>query len=239
MIIVALLYRQNRLKQKSNEVITQKNDELQELLIEKEWLVKEIHHRVKNNLQVIMSLLDSQAQYINNEAALHAVHDNLRRVHAMALIHQKLYLTDNISSIDMPVYINELLLYARDSFDDGERVKIEQSVASLELDVSQAIPLGLIINECVVNAIKYAFPGGRKGIVRVELYLDENSYIELHISDNGIGLPPELDPKAHRSLGLDLMQGLTQQLNGTFHMENNNGLHIKIRFPFLTFQFAE
>lgn len=238
MIIAVLLYRQNRLKQRSNQVITGKNEQLQQLLADKEWLLKEIHHRVKNNLQIIMSLLDSQSEYINNDAALAAIEDNLRRVHAMALIHQKLYQSDDISSISMPEYINELVMYARESFDTGNRIRFEQIIEPIDLDVSQAIPMGLIINESIVNALKYAFPDGRGGIVRIHFYRDGPDYLILKISDNGAGLPAGFNTRAHTSLGFDLMQGLAKQLNGSFSSENNNGLHITIRFIVLSNHFS-
>jgi two-component sensor histidine kinase len=238
LVIAVLLYRQNRLKQRSNQVITGKNEELQQLLADKEWLLREIHHRVKNNLQIIMSLLDSQSEYINNDAALAAIEDNLRRVHAMALIHQKLYQSDDISSISMPEYINELVNYARDSFDTGNRICFEQAIESLDLDVSQVIPMGLIINESIVNAIKYAFPNGRKGIVRIDFYQEGSDHLVLKIADNGAGLPAGFNIKGHTSLGLDLMQGLAKQLNGSFSVENNNGLHITIRFIVLKDHFS-
>jgi two-component system, sensor histidine kinase PdtaS len=219
-------------------VITGKNEQLQQLLADKEWLLKEVHHRVKNNLQIIMSLLDSQSEYINNDAALAAIEDNMRRVHAMALIHQKLYQSDDIATIYMPEYIHELVLYAHDSFDTEDRIKFQQAIEPLDLDVSQAIPIGLIINECIVNAIKYAFPNGRKGTVRINFYQDGADHLVLNISDNGTGLPAGFIVKAHTSLGLDLMQGLARQLNGSFHYENNNGLHIAIRFPVLNSYFS-
>ncbi|SDG91817.1 sensor histidine kinase [Chitinophaga filiformis] len=230
LIIAALLYRQSRLRKKNNEVIVAKNEQLQQLLADKEWLLKEIHHRVKNNLQIIMSLLDSQSEYINNDAALAAIEDNMRRVHAMALIHQKLYQSEDIATIAMPGYINELVNYARESFDTNNRIVFEQKIEPLNLDVSQTVPLGLIINESIVNAIKYAFPHGRKGVVRIHFYRDGTRHLVLKIADNGTGLPPGFDTKAHTSLGFDLMQGLTKQLNGSFLFESNNGLHITIRF---------
>lgn len=238
LIIAGLLYRQNRLKQRSNQVITGKNEQLQQLLSDKEWLLREIHHRVKNNLQIVLSLLDSQSEYINNDAALAAIEDNMRRVHAMALIHQKLYQSDDISTISMPEYVHELVSYAHDSFDTGNRIRFEQTIEPLDLDVSQAIPLGLIINEVIVNAIKYAFPDGRKGMVRINFYQDGPGHLVLKISDNGVGLPAGLNTKASTSLGLDLMKGLARQLNGSFGFENNNGLHITIRFTVLRNHFS-
>ncbi len=229
-IIAGLLYRQNRLKQKSNGIITRKNDQLQDLLDDKEWLLREIHHRVKNNLQIVMSLLNSQSVYIDNDAALTAIRDSQRRMHTMALIHQKLYQSENNSSISMPEYVNELVNYVHDSLESGQRIIFKQTVEPLDLDVSQAIPLGLIINEGIVNAIKYAFPDRQNGVVNISLQHDDADHLTLKISDNGIGLPADLDIKGHNSLGLDLMQGLTKQLNGSFTIESNKGLHITVRF---------
>ncbi|HEY8956602.1 sensor histidine kinase [Chitinophaga sp.] len=235
-IIAVLLYRQNRLKQKSNKIITEKNNQLEDLLADKEWLLKEIHHRVKNNLQIIMSLLDSQSRYIENNAALTAINDSQRRVQAISLIHQKLYQSENTSSIDMPHYIDELVSYLQDSFDTGNRTVIEQDIDPLKLDVAKAIPLGLIINEGVVNAIKYAFPSPQKGVVKISLKYSDPDHLLLNISDNGIGLPPDIDVSKRGSLGFSLMRGLTRQLDGDFNIESNKGLHISIRFSALNNQ---
>ena len=235
-IIAGLLYRQNRLKQKSNKIITHKNEQLQDLVADKEWLLKEIHHRVKNNLQVIMSLLDSQSRYIDNDAALTAINDSQRRVQAISLIHQKLYQSENTSSIDMPHYIDELVNYLQDSFDTGSRTVIEQDIEPLKLDVVKAIPLGLIINEGIVNAIKYAFPGQQNGIVRVSLKYSGPDQLVLNISDNGTGLPSDVKVSKRGSLGFSLMRGLTRQLDGTLNIESNKGLHISVRFSALNNQ---
>lgn len=229
-IIAGLLYRQSRLRRKSNTIITRKNEQLQDLLADKEWLLREIHHRVKNNLQIVMSLLNSQSVYIDNANALAAIRDSQRRMHAMALIHQKLYQSENNSSISMPGYINDLVNYVHDGLDREQNISFEQTIGPLDLDVSQAIPLGLIINESIVNAIKYAFPDGRKGIVSISLQHEGADHLLLKISDNGIGLPAGLDIKGHNSLGLDLMQGLTKQLNGHFNIESDKGLHVTVRF---------
>jgi two-component sensor histidine kinase len=229
-IIAGLLYWQNRLKQKNNKIITHKNDQLQKLLTDREWLLKEIHHRVKNNLQIVMSLLNSQAIYINNDAAFTAIQDSKRRVYAMSLIHQKLYQSDNIASIAMPEYINELVNHVQDSLDTRSRIVFEQDIEPLDLDVSQAIPLGLIINESIVNAIKYAFPHDREGMVHISLQHDGADHLLLKISDNGVGLPADLDIMENNSLGLDLVRGLAKQLKGRFNITSNNGLHITISF---------
>jgi len=238
-IIAGLLYRQNRLKQRNNTIVTNKNEQLQGLLTDKEWLLKEIHHRVKNNLQIVMSLLHSQSVYINNDEALTAIEDSRRRVYAISLIHQKLYQSENISAIAMPAYINELVNHIQDSFDAGNHIIFNQDICLLNLDVSQAIPLGLIINECLVNAIKYAFPGGRKGVVNISLQHDGDDYLTLVIADNGVGLPKGLDVMEHNSLGLDLVRGLARQLNGSVSIVSRNGLQVATRFPVMSKHFFD
>jgi len=228
LIIAGLLYRQNRLKQRNNNMITHKNQQLQHLLTDKDWLLKEIHHRVKNNLQIVMSLLNSQSVYIDNDAALTAIQDSQHRVHAMSLIHQKLYNSENVSSINMSVYIRELVSYLKDSFDAGKHIHFELDIESLEMDVSQAVPLGLILNEAITNSIKYAFPGDRSGLIIVSLLNTGGTHYLLTVSDNGIGMPADIHKTG--SLGMSLMKGLSEELGGNFSIENNNGTTLKISF---------
>ncbi|AYL99646.1 sensor histidine kinase [Mucilaginibacter celer] len=247
-IIIGLLFNRYRIKQKNNlqleanqKELDQKNAYLEtlnteqdKLLKEKEWLLKEVHHRVKNNLQMVTSLLYSQSVYLEDNAAKVAVNDSLRRMQAMALIHQKLYQDQNTTTIAMPEYINDLVQYLHESFDAGNRISFEQQIEALDLDVSQAIPLGLIVTESIVNAMKYAFLNEEDGTVSIILQHDSPDYLVLKISDNGIGLPPGFDTMEHNSLGLDLMQGLARQLKGYFNIETDNGVHITVRFLALT-----
>ena len=247
-VIILLLFNRYRIKQKNNrqleinqKELDQKNAYLEtlnieqdKLLKEKEWLIKEVHHRVKNNLQMVTSLLYSQSVYLEDEAAKVAVNDSLRRMQAMALIHQKLYQDENSTTIAMPEYINDLVRYLRESFDAGNRIDFEQEIETIDLDVSQAIPLSLIVTESIVNAIKYAFLNGQKGVITIALQHDGPEYLVLKISDNGIGLPAGFDTIEHSSLGLDLMQGLARQLNGDFNIETDNGVHITVRFMALS-----
>ncbi len=230
-LLAALLYRQYKQKLKANRLITNKNGQLQHFLDEKEWLLKEIHHRVKNNLQIVMSLLNSQSAFIDNETALAAIHDSKHRVHAMSLIHQKLYGTANVSSIDMSIYIRELSTYLADSFGTRQRIRFEYDIEPIILDVSQAVPLGLILNEAITNSIKYAFPGNNDGIISISLSDTGNEHYQLQISDNGIGILPRISNKKPGSLGMSLIEGLTEDLEGNFLIENNNGTTIKISFP--------
>ncbi|MBB4804594.1 two-component sensor histidine kinase [Flavobacterium nitrogenifigens] len=236
-LFLALLYNSFRLKKKKNEEleiqrqqINEQNELNKKMLIEKEWLLKEIHHRVKNNLQIVISLLNTQSAYLDNEDALMAIQNSQHRMHAMSLIHQKLYQSDNLANIDMSWYVYELINYMKECFDTDRNINFVLEVEKTYLDVAQAVPLGLIINEAVNNAIKYAFPENQKGKVIIVLKnIGENNY-ELQIADNGVGLPEDFENTERDSLGMNLMMGLSDQIDGTFEMKNDNGLKIKITF---------
>jgi two-component sensor histidine kinase/tetratricopeptide (TPR) repeat protein len=228
-VIVGLLYNQYRVKQRNNRAISSKNEVLEHLLEEKEWLLKEVHHRVKNNLQIVLSLLESQSAYLQDDA-LAAIHDSQHRVQAMSLIHQKLYQSDNITTIDMDVYIPELVQYLQESFNIRKRIAFRLDIAPVQLDVAQAIPLGLILNEAITNAIKHAFTGMESGIVRVSLkQLNDDDFV-LSIMDNGTGLPAGYENKRKGSLGMSLMKGLSGDFDAQYSIESNGGTHITVAF---------
>jgi two-component sensor histidine kinase len=228
LIIAVLLYRQNRLKNKNNQVITHKNELLQHLLTEKEWLLKEVHHRVKNNLHTVICLLESQAAYLENDA-LKAIENSQHRIYAMSLIHQKLYQSDDIKTIDMAKYIPELVKYLEDSFDISDQIQFRLSIDPVSLNISHAIPLGLIINEAVSNSIKYAFPGKRKGAISISM-VDDGAQITLVVADNGIGMPLNTNETESNSLGLELMKGLSMDIEGDISFDVKNGTRITIIF---------
>ncbi len=236
-LFLALLYNRFRLKKKKNEELEIKRQQINEqnelnkkMLIEKEWLLKEIHHRVKNNLQIVISLLNTQSAYLENEDALKAIQNSQHRMYAMSLIHQKLYQSDNLSNIDMSWYIHELIDYMKQSFDTEEKINFILDTEKVCLDVAQAVPLGLIINEAVNNAIKYAFPLDRKGNVIISLKNIKEKKYQLQVADNGVGLPENFEDSERDSLGMNLMMGLSDQIDGTFEMENDNGVKITITF---------
>jgi two-component sensor histidine kinase len=240
-LFVVLLYNRSRLKQKTNnalqrkqEKINEQNDDLKKLLNEKEWLLKEIHHRVKNNLQIVISLLNTQSAYLENKDALTAIQNSQHRMYSMSLIHQKLYQSDNLASIDMSWYIHELVNYLKECFGTADKkINYNLDTQPIEFNVTYAVPLGLILNEAISNAIKYAFTGKEKGNINIVLQKDadnsDDSY-QLIIADNGTGLPQGFELIERESLGMDLMIGLTDQLDGTLELQNNNGLTIIITF---------
>jgi two-component sensor histidine kinase len=238
LFILALTYNRSRLKQRSNLQLQQKQEEinhqnelLKKLLVEKEWLLKEIHHRVKNNLQIVISLLNSQSIYLDNQDAIDAIRNSQHRMHAMSLIHQKLYQTDNLATIDMSWYIKELVAYMRESFPTETSITFQLQIAPLELDVAQAVPLGLILNEAVSNAIKYAFKDRQQGIISITLVTRDDSHSELCIFDNGNGLPQQWNLEETTTLGMSLMRGLSEQLDGTFEVKSRQGTIIRVVFP--------
>ncbi|HVY75762.1 MAG TPA: histidine kinase dimerization/phosphoacceptor domain -containing protein [Puia sp.] len=231
-IIIGLLYRQYRHKQKNNRIILQKNEQLQHFLNEKEWLVKEIHHRVKNNFHIVASLLEIQSSYLKNQEAISAIQESQHRIYAMSIIHQKLYQSDTLSIIYMPDYIYELVEYLRDSYSIRENVSFSLQIENIELNHGTAITLGLILNEAITNAIKYAFAGTKEGKISIALTHISDLQLLLSITDNGRGLPIDFESKIGTSMGMELLQGLTDDLGGSLIIETKNGTYIKVIFGY-------
>ncbi len=239
-LLIFLRYRNNRIKNlqlnKQKEEIDKQNVNLQKLndtqtslLNEKEWLLREIHHRVKNNLQVINSLLVSQAAFLKDKTAINAMKESQHRVQAMALIHQKLYNSENHSSIYMPQYVGELVEYLKDSFNIKQKVFFQLDIEPLWLDVTKVVPLGLILNEIITNAFKYAFPHTQEDKISINLK-SEGDKIILIVTDNGHGLPENYNPSKRDSFGMILMQGMAEDLEGNFTIENHHGTKITVVF---------
>jgi two-component sensor histidine kinase len=227
-LVSALFYRNYKLKQAANNSITHKNELLQHLLTEKEWLLKEVHHRVKNNLHTVICLLESQSRYLENDA-LKAIENSQHRIYAMSLIHQKLYQSDDIKTINMAEYITELVKSLEEGFDSMGQIQFKLTVDPVNLNISYAIPLGLIINEAVTNSIKYAFPDSIKGEISISM-LNYGDHIILELADNGIGMP-QIDADAEpASLGLRLMKGLSEDIDAYISFEINNGTRICVKF---------
>ncbi|MCD9016709.1 sensor histidine kinase [Parachryseolinea silvisoli] len=236
--------RGNALLQEKQNEINQKNESLQNILLEKEnllgqqrvlleekeWLLKENHHRVKNNLQIVMSLLNSQAAYLQDEQALSAIQNSQHRVYAISLIHQRLYKSNHVATIEMSSYLREIVDYLTECFNEPQKARFDLDIAPFELDVSVAVPLGLIINEAITNCLKYAFPDGRTGIVTIKLCHTVEKKYQLTIADNGVGVGQGVDNIGKHSLGMSLMNGLAKQLGGELQIENRNGLSVNVVF---------
>lgn len=200
------------------------------LLGEKEWLLKEIHHRVKNSMQIAMSLLNTQSFYLENEKAVEAIRQSRNRMYAMSLIHQRLYQSDNLELIHMNRYIPELIRYIEDNLAEDRHLRFTLQVDPVRLDVVQAVPIGLIINEAVTNSIKYAFPDRSDGAIAIKLqYLGDNDIL-LEVADDGIGLREDFDITRVRSMGMELIGTLNLQLEGRMTIQNKGGTVISIVF---------
>jgi PAS domain S-box-containing protein len=201
-------------------------------LREKELLLKEVHHRVKNNLQVISSLLNLQAQHLPDPAQRKIFTDSQSRVQSIALVHEKLYQSKDLANIDCEQYVQTLvdgLFHSQNHAERGIRHSIE--VGGAHLPVDAAIPCGLIINELVTNALKHAFPRGRTGRVRVSLQPGDDDSMELIVEDDGRGLPDDIDPRHTTSLGLDLVFTFAEQLDAKVEIERSHGTAFRFRFP--------
>jgi len=203
--------------------IKAKNKIISQGLQEKEILLKEIHHRVKNNLQFISALLGLQTDHVSDPTALEALQEGQDRVQSMALIHQNLYQKDTLTSVDMKEYFIKLTEGLFDSYNiRNEEISLELDIEDINLDVDSVIPIGLIVNELVSNSLKYAFVDMDKGDIKVELK-EVNEKLLLKVSDSGKGMKDEVKTKLGESLGYKLVNALTQQLQGTLHIENNPG----------------
>ncbi|MBS1662567.1 MAG: sensor histidine kinase [Bacteroidetes bacterium] len=200
---------------------------------EKEWLLQEVHHRVKNHLQLVISLLNMQRGYIRNESALDAFGDIGSRIHAISLIHERLYREEsNLTTIDMREYITELV----GSIESGDfvagSVGYMLDLDPIDLDVSQSTPVGLILNEALTNALKHAFPLEPRTFPQIHILLREKpeNTILLSVADNGVGLPSGFDWATNASMGLQLIKTLSDQLDGELQMENQPGLMLTLKF---------
>ena len=217
------------------ELIISRN-QLQEALDEKEMILKEIHHRVKNNLMIISNLLELQSYYIKDKADLNVFKDSKTRADSMALIHEKLYKSTDLKSIDFEEYIHSLALCIFDTYNIApNRIKLVINVEDIMLDINTAIPLGLIINELLTNSLKYAFPEDKNGIITI-IFSKTDDIFTLIIKDDGIGLKPSIDFKKTESLGLELVNNLTRQIDGNVELDNDNGTEFRISFKELEYK---
>jgi two-component sensor histidine kinase len=207
------------------------DENLKASLKEKEALLKEVHHRVKNNLQLISSLLNLQAARVSDLAVSEQFAESRNRVRSMALVHENLYRAGNFARVAMRSHIQNLCAHLVRAYGmHSRRVDLVTEVDDLELGLDRAISAGLIINELVSNALKHAFPGGRPGCVRVELKVLDERQCVLTVKDDGIGLPSDFDMGDADSLGLQLAHDLTRQLHGAISVGRDNGTAFSIVF---------
>lgn len=220
-----------RNKVKSGELLSEKNKIITKALKEKDILLKEIHHRVKNNLQMISALLYLQGKSIDDETAKDAIKESENRVQSMAMIHQKLYQDENLLGVDVKDYLDRLFDHLFDSYNiDGQRITLKKSITLSNLDIDTIIPLALIVNELVSNALKYAFKDGRTGEISVVLE-EENDMVTLKVEDNGIGLPKGFDKEKTINFGYKLINILSNKLGGQWRIQNDPGTSIHFEFP--------
>jgi PAS domain S-box-containing protein len=206
-------------------------EQIKASLREKELLLKEIHHRVKNNLQVIYSLLSLQSEYVQDERSLELFRESQNRIKSMALIHQELYNSGDVEAVDFAAYVRDLAANLFRSY--GVRAHVIRTridITEVFLPLHTAIPCGLILNELITNALKYAFPAGRPGEIRIAFHPDPADGFILLIADNGIGLPKDLDFRNTESLGLRLVATLTEQLKGAIELLPGPGTAFRITF---------
>ncbi|MBL7918366.1 MAG: sensor histidine kinase [Bacteroidia bacterium] len=218
-----MLIRDITSEKKSAEKLTQS-------LKEKEVLLKEVHHRVKNNMQIISSILNLQSSYTTDEYILNLLRESQNRIKTMAYIHESLYQNKTFSSINFNDYLGQLTNNIIHSYSvNSEQIELKINCEKVILNLDVSIPLGLIINELVTNAIKHAFPGARKGIISINL-ATQNNFVLLTVEDNGIGMQEDLKPENSGTLGLQLVYTLVDQIDGKIKFERlqPNGTRVSI-----------
>jgi len=211
-------------------------ENLKTSLEDKELLLRELHHRVKNNMQIISSLLSLQSQHIQDKRDLKIFKSSQNRVKTMSLIHEELYSSQDFSHINLSEYIRNLTKELLTShIGDPGRVQLTVNVEDIKMELETAIPLGLLINEIVANSVNHAFPHHQKGEIIVDLQRDGDAFI-LKISDNGIGIPKHIDFEKAETLGFQLVNNLVNQLDGEIEMQTNNGTTFIVKFKELEYK---
>jgi two-component sensor histidine kinase len=216
--------------------LKQYENEIQDSLHEKEILLQEIHHRVKNNMQIISSLLSIQTRYVDDEESINVLKESQNRVKSLAMIHEKLYKSKNFNKIYLLEYIESLVwdLFYSYAIEKG-RIKPILDIDDIKLNIETSVPCGLIITELVSNCLKYAFPDQSEGELMVSLKIIDDFY-ELTICDNGIGIPENIDFFNTDSLGLQLVNSLTDQIDGEIDFDRSNGTKFTITFKELVYK---
>jgi two-component sensor histidine kinase len=224
---------EQRVQERTVELVVA-NEEIKTSLKEKEVLLKEIHHRVKNNLQVISSLLDMTSTRIHDQQANNLIKDARTKIHTMALIHARLYGSERVDQIDMRDHIRELANYLSQVYSDSKKITLIVDLSSIYLPITQAIPCALVLNEVISNAFKHAFREGQKGTIEISVKSPAQDTISIRVKDDGIGIPQEVDIYKTDSLGLKLLRNLVQsQLKGKIDVKRDKGTEFIIEFKTL------
>jgi len=207
------------------------HDQVTAALQEKELLLRELHHRVKNNLQLVSSLLSLQADAVQNPAVHRALEDSQRRIQAMALTHEQLSTAPTLGHIEMSEYIRRLATQLFDAFAGPDHVHLALALEAVTVPMDTAIPCGLILAELLTNVLQHAFPAGEPGEVSITWRADAEGQVLLMVRDTGIGMPPAMDFTQADSLGASLVRALVDQLGGSLQVERGGGTTVAVRFP--------
>lgn len=233
LILSFILITNNRRKrleiEKMNVSIFQKNKEIEESLKEKELLLKEIHHRVKNNLQIISGILELQNYTIKDPEIKTILNEGQNRIQSIALLHKTMYQNKNFKAVNFEHYLTELITYSKQANSSNKKIDIKLNIDAIQLEIDTAVPLSLILNEIINNAYKHAFSSTNTGEIEILLEKLQNQY-RLVVHDNGVGFPDNFDIKKLNSVGFELINGLTKQINGTLSITNKNGALITLLF---------
>ena len=224
-------------KQNTTEMLLRKTlEEKTDLLREKELLIKEVHHRVKNNMQVVSSLLNLQADNLNDPIITSILRDSQNRLHSLSLVHEQLYLSRSLSQIEAATYFRQLAESITDTYaSSSDRIKFNFNLDSINLGIDQGIPCGLIMTELISNALKHGFPNERSGTITVSFVKAKESIINMAVEDDGVGIPLEKNWLQTGSLGMQLVTQLTEQLHGTLELTRmNQGSRFSIQFSHIS-----
>ena len=212
--------------------LEQANSQIKDALEEKDVLLREIHHRVKNNLQIVSSLLGLQARRISDKAAIDQLNEAQNRIQSIVLIHERLYLTENLARVDYDEYVRDLVGALNHSFaGDVGKVTIDIDIGDLALGVNTAVPCGLIITELVTNSFQHAFLDNGGGSITIKMAADGDDGFLLVVGDSGRGIPEGFNMNAGSNIGLQIVNSLVKQLKGTIEFDTQKGVEATIRFP--------
>ncbi len=225
-----LLFRKNREISRKNKIINKQLAELSKTLEQKQVLLSELQHRVKNNLQHVISILEIQKESVDFNNIDELIRGNQNRIHSMALLHKKLNVSDNVNEVDLRRYVTELSELVKESYDNyKKKINLNVKCEVEEISIEKALPIGLIITELVSNSMKHAFKKRSIGIINIEIIKDEKTgNNQLYYSDNGEGF--DFNEISEKGLGQEIIKGLIDQLNGTTETKNNNGFELNVKF---------